>query len=150
MARRTVLALSLAALALAFAACGGKDDSLSKAELVTQADAICRSVRQKTSALGNPTTFAELQRLGAKAQDISNAGVDKLRELKPPDSFQDEWKRMLALAERQTSYAGELVAAAKARDQQKIGTIARAATLNAKRFSANARSNGFKSCGQRG
>jgi hypothetical protein len=144
--RSTVLSVAVAGLA--FAGCGGGGDELSKSELISKADAICKAVNTKGDALGDPKSFADLEQLGAKARDISDNGVQKLKELEAPKEIQNDWTRFVDMADQQTRYASDLVDAAKARDQQKIQSIATRAGANSNRLHALARRNGFKDCSQ--
>ena len=86
-ARRSVAACWVAALALA--ACGGGYHGLSKAEFVSQADAICKSYdAQLTAMFGHVsagTTLSEVQSIyQLQAIPVFLDEVQKLRKLKPP------------------------------------------------------------------
>jgi hypothetical protein len=140
------LALLVVAVVLAVGACGDDSNQLTKSELVTQADTICRSMNARIEKLGKPRSLAGVERVGSQARRISDEQVKKLLDLKAPKDFADEWKRLVAIAGRATGYAGEVAAAAKAKDRQKIRSIVTAGIRTTKRFDALARRNGFRDC----
>jgi pimeloyl-ACP methyl ester carboxylesterase len=146
MVRRALL-LGLSLVAVGLSGCGGSDEPpLTRPELVSKADAICRSMNAKIKALGTPKTLPDLQRIGGQVRSVSDDGVKQLLDLKVPDDFADEWERMMALAGRSTGYAGELAAAAKAKDPQKVRSIAVAGRRTTLRFDALAKRHGFHDC----
>ena len=127
--RRTLL-LSLAGLAaLALAGCGGGGDTaggtLTKAEFVAQANAICKDYDARIDALGEPGSIEDLVGLAEKAKPIAEDGVAKLRALKAPEDLQASYDEYLATGDVNIELVVQLGEAAKSGDVaaiEKIGT----------------------------
>lgn len=100
--RRTAVAL-VAAGAVAFAAgCGGdSESSLSADELRTQADAICADVDAANDAIAAPTSAEEILPFLQATRDANQDGLDRLRELTPPEELEDLWNQAIGLNETQ-------------------------------------------------
>ena len=128
--RRTLLLLSLAGLAaLALAGCGGGGDTaggtLTKAEFVAQANAICKDYDARIDALGEPGSIEDLVGLAEKAKPIAEDGVAKLRGLKAPEDLQASYDEYLATGDVNIELVVQLGEAAKSGDVaaiEKIGT----------------------------
>src|ERR671926_507756 len=97
---KSISTFVLAALVAALApGCGGGSSStLSKQELVTKADSICRAQRVKVSReLGpDPTTPAAVTAYTPVLERLSAPFERQLRDLKPPESESKTWKTYLA------------------------------------------------------
>ena len=127
--RRTLL-LSLAGLAaLALAGCGGGGDTaggtLTKAEFVAQANAICKDYDARIDALGDPGSIEDLVGLAEKAKPIAEDGVARLRALKAPENLQASYDEYLATGDANIELLVQLGEAAKSGDVaaiEKIGT----------------------------
>lgn len=99
--------LATVAGALAVAGCGGGDDGPTKAEFVTQANAVCKEHRDKTSAAAAQLLAGgELpspQEFGRLAQETIvpeyTAQIAELRPLEPPADLADEYRAWLADSE---------------------------------------------------
>lgn len=124
--RRSPLLVLAAALALA--GCGGGGTSggtLTKAEFVAQANAICKDYEARIDALGEPGSIDDLVDLAAKAKPIAESGVAQLRALKPPEELQTRYDEYLATGDVNVALLAQLGIAAKAGDFaaiEKIGT----------------------------
>ncbi len=124
--RRTLL-LSLSGLAaLALAGCGGGGKTtLSKAEFIAQANAICKDYDARIDALGDPASLEDLVGLVAKAKPIAEDAIAKLRALKAPEDLQAGYDDYLATGDVNAELLAQLGEAAKSGDGtaiEKIGT----------------------------
>ena len=88
---RVALAIGLL---LALAGCGG-DESLSRAEWVSQANAICLDALKEVEALGRPSTSDDYLRVTPKANELGRAAIERLRELKAPSEIEADSKAMI-------------------------------------------------------
>jgi hypothetical protein len=123
--------------------CGG-----GKSDPVAKADAICRDVSGKITALDQPQTRADIAKYVAKSQAIERDGVNRLKALTPPKdkraaftAYENAIDRLVVLS-RQTASA---VIANDASRQQKL--TAQAAPLRQQAIAAAKRA-GFKDCSQ--
>lgn len=124
MRRASLIAIVLAA-ALALAGCGGGGGktALSKAEFVSQANALCKAYRAKIDKLGTPSGVDDLITLAGKAIPISEEGVAGLRALQPPAELQADVDAWLATGDVNVAKLKELLAAAKKKDLTAISKI---------------------------
>lgn len=145
---RAAAVVSLAAVLLA--ACGEK--RLSKDELITQADVICKEANDKLEAAGkqlgqNPTP-EQIQALAEGAIPVINGAVTKLRALKPPKDDQQTidnlWDKGVAIV----PLLRQLADAAKAKDQAAVGVAFQKVEAASTEFDQLAQSYGFKECGK--
>ena len=127
--RRTFLLVLPGLAALALAGCGGGGDSaggtLTKAEFVAQANAICKDYDARIDALGDPGSIEDLVGLAEKAKPIAEDGVARLRALKAPENLQASYDEYLATGDANIDLLVQLGEAAKSGDVaaiEKIGT----------------------------
>ena len=127
--RRTFLLVLPGLAALALAGCGGGGDSaggtLTKAELVAQANAICKDYDARINALGDPQSIEDLVGLVEEAKPIAEDAVAKLRALKAPEDLQASYDKYLATGDVNIEFLAQLGEAAKSGDAaaiEKTGT----------------------------
>jgi hypothetical protein len=104
---RAVLAT---ALVLVLAGCGG-DESLSRDEWTTQANAICLETLKKVEALGRPSTSDDYLRVTPDANRLGHEAIDRLRDLKEPGEIEDQVRDMIdgyaeSIEQQERVYAG--------------------------------------------
>lgn len=160
--RRLWLLVPLAALLALAAGCGGDGGGgrLTKEELITQADAICREYDAKIEAEARNlpqvdptaanTSDEDLRKFGEgipKIVGIARDQVSELRDLSPPEDFEagyEETMDELDEAIDELDEAGEAM-----RDLDRDGVKSHLAASEAKSDEADerAREYGFKECG---
>jgi hypothetical protein len=125
----------IAAGALAFAGCGGGDDSsttgasgasgtagatpLSQDEFVSQANAACADANQQVEALTAPAASDPIESLEpflAKEIAIGNELLAKLSAITPPEDQQSDYDQYLATGKSQIATAQDAADAAKSGD----------------------------------
>ena len=121
--RAVSLLLVVAAGALVAGGCGSKDDRLTKAEFVKQANAICAKYEQRVQKrmAGIPAgDEAQLASSIEKVLPVIREGNDELRSLKPPDGLQGHYDRWMKIADAEVAAASKLQNALRKGDRQAI------------------------------
>jgi hypothetical protein len=148
MRRASLLAIVLVA-ALVLAGCGGGGGgktALSKAEFVSQANAICKDFQARIDKLGAPSGVEDLVTLAGKAIPISEEGVAGLRALQPPAELQVDVDAWLATGDVNVAKLKELLAAAKKKDLAAISKISDAGQANSDQAKQLASKLGLTEC----
>lgn len=129
---RLLLAPPAAALLLAASGCGGGGGSLSRADLVTRADASCRTYNAGIAALKQPANAAGVPAYLDKAIARLRANRDRLAALKPPSASRADYAHLLAAVDETDAVAVDLRAAATKLDSTAISAAsARGRTADA-------------------
>lgn len=101
--RRSAAGLAVVGVVALIAGCGGgSDDTLSADEFRAQADAICADTTREGDALAEPTSAAEVLAYLQEGQRVQGAGLEKLKELKPPSDLEGDWQKALDLQDERT------------------------------------------------
>ena len=101
--RRSAAGLAVVGAVALIAGCGGgSDDALSADEFRAQADAICADTSRETDALPAPVSPDDLLQYLKDGQAASGAGLEKLKELKPPSDLEGDWQKILDLHDQRT------------------------------------------------
>ena len=139
------------AVAVAVAGCGGGDgERLSKAEFISQADAVCTKYEARLDALGQPTNVAELRSFADKALPIAKDGRKELGQLTPPADLQDTYDAWLDQGDEAIDIVERLREAAADGDEAEIQQIARDAQRADAEANRLAEQIGFEQCGEAG
>ena len=154
--RASLLAVPLAALAIA--GCGGGDDktestatttettaALSKADFVTQGDAICAEVNSAVGAVG--ASGAEVPSQIIQVSDLYIGMVDSLKRLGMPDDASG-YSEFMEAAEKLAKVEGEVKLASEREDTAAIGEAATEAAPALEEFQAQADAYGFEECSE--
>jgi len=122
--------MALLAVALAGAGCGGDDEtagggeSLTKAEWIERADAICADAQERIQGLGDPgADLSKLADLTSDAKQILEDEVAAIRDLGAPEGDEDEVEAMLGQVEKGAGASDALIDAATAGDIEKLQEI---------------------------
>lgn len=127
---------------------GACSDGLSKEEYIEQADRICAEADAKTEDIEPPKSAAELESFVDEAQRITGELLSDLRELEPPEEDRDTIRQMLSKIEEAMGYLPDIEAAARERDTEELGVIAKKLQDAASEANRLARDYGLKRCGQ--
>ncbi len=94
-------AAALSAAVVVAAGCGGGSQPLSREELITKGDALCREAAQRFAEIQaqRPATANEAADQTDELIDVSKDEVDGLRELDPPDDLKPSLERYIAARE---------------------------------------------------
>lgn len=141
-----IVGSTLAAAALLATGCG--EEPLSRAEYVTQADAICTDYAARQDKLGEPKSVKDIERLAGQTKPLVEEQLGKLRDLQAPDELADDAGAAYDLLEQQLPKIDELVTAAKANDVKRIEKIAADAGTLDDQANAKAKAIGLKVCGK--
>jgi len=151
----SLLAVPLAALAIA--GCGGGGDStateattetttaLTKAELISQGDAICGEVNKAIGGLA--VSGAEVPEQITQTADLYTGMVDSIKGLGAPDDAAG-YPEFIAAAEALSKVEGEVKLAAEREDTAALGEAAAAAAPALEEFESVAGEYGFEACGE--
>jgi hypothetical protein len=99
-----IVALSLG---VAVAGCGGAKP-LTRAQLVSRANALCTHVHAEIKNIGPAKTPQELVRLTRKLAGFEQHALESMRSLQPPPALAADWKHMIEGAEEVAESAGTL------------------------------------------
>jgi hypothetical protein len=153
-----IIALSVAALAvLALAGCGGGDSTdtttasteeapaLTKAELISQGDAICGEVNAAVGAVGG--SGAEVPEQITRVSDLYIGLVESLKRLGTPKET-DGYDEFIAAAEELAKVESEAKLATEREDTAALGEAATKATPVLEEFGSVAGEYGFEECSE--
>lgn len=150
---KILIALSLGGLALA--GCGGGDDettaapttaeapaALSKAELISQGDAICGEVNAAVGSVAASESADETERVA----DLYVGMVESLKDLGAPEE-ETGYPELIAAAEELSRVEGELKLAAEREDAEGLEEASATAVPALEEFEDQAAQYGFEECG---
>lgn len=156
LSKTLTIALPLAALAIS--GCGGGGDettastqatettpALSKAELISQGDAICAEVNNAIGAVG--VSEAEVPDQITQVADLYAGMVESIKRLGSPDEAAG-YSEFLAAAEELSKVEGEAKLAAEREDTAALGEAATKATPALEEFESVAGEYGFEACSE--
>jgi hypothetical protein len=144
----------IATVVLVAAGCMGGGTSsaprLTKAEFIKQADAICAQFTGELEALPQPQTLADLAAMATQAKPIAEAGVARLRALRPPEELEDQVNEWLELNDSNVELIERLRAGAADGDETAVQQVAADATDNEQKADALAAEIGLTDCSDSG
>jgi hypothetical protein len=131
---RTWLTAVTLATTLAIAGCGSSAKPLTRAELTSKANAICRKVAAKlvASTKGESGSQQALARIAPELATFEQSALTELSKLMPPADLSSEWKEFVAGAETLAESTAKLGEYAKANNL----TSARSLILSAEKVQA--------------
>lgn len=153
--KTSILALPLAALALAGCGGGGDDTTettatetttaLTKAELISQGDAICGEVNAAVGAVGASET--EVPEQIVEVSDLYIGMVERIEGLGTPAEAEG-YPELIAAAEELAKVEGEVKLASEREDTLALGEAATEAAPILEEFASVAGDYGFKECSE--
>ena len=150
------LTAALAALVVAGCGGGGGGSRLSKADFISQADAICQKAHEDENKVSfpnvNPSTASQddLKKFGdaiKQATAIDRKEVDDLKALKPPEDFQDNYDEALQELSDGLDHADNAVDEANKGDTAGLTRELNAVQSKATEANKKAAAYGLKVCG---
>jgi hypothetical protein len=156
LSKTLMIAVPLAALAISGCGGGGSDSTstaattettpaLSKAELISQGDAICAEVNAAVGAVG--ASEAEVPQQITQVSDLYIGMVERLKGLGAPDEAVG-YPEFLAAAEELSKVEGEAKLATEREDTAALGEAATKAAPVLEEFESVAGEYGFEDCGE--
>ena len=121
MPRRSAWFVAVTVFTLVLAACNGGSDRLTKAELITQGDAVCKTFSDKAGPIGQDITAApsaanlpQYATAFGQLETVFSDMIDSLKALSPPEPDQSTWdaitsgltNELAALREAKTAAEG--------------------------------------------
>jgi hypothetical protein len=150
--------VSLALMALAVAGCGGGGDettdstattettaALSRAELISQGDAICAEVNNAVGAVA--ASGAEVPEQITQVSDLYIGMVESIKRLGAPDE-EAGYAEFIAAAEELSKVEGEAKLATEREDTEALGEAATKAAPILEEFGSVAGEYGFEDCSE--
>lgn len=141
---------ALAAVVLAAAGCGSTTKPpLTRAQLTSKANSICRTVTAKLEAASkgeSANTPQQLEHLTTEVSGFEQKALTELTALVPPPALEAQWQRFVAGAQSladDTAKVGEYIANKNTASTKAVISEAQATQ---KRMVAIAKRNGFKDC----
>jgi hypothetical protein len=121
MTTRSTWFAALSVFAVVLAACSGGSDRLTKAELITRGDAVCKTFSDKAGPIGQDITAApsadnlsQYATAFGQLETVFSDMIDSLKALSPPEADQSTWdsitsgltNELAALREAKTAAEG--------------------------------------------
>jgi citrate lyase beta subunit len=131
-----------------FVACG--TGRLSQEEFIAAADEICADMEREVEEMGKPRSQEEFEEFVERSQEITIQGIERIRELEPPEADEERIERMLDLRAEAVRYLPEVQRAVETQDfeaMQEIGTRIQEAYGEAQQIALEY---GFRDCAERG
>jgi hypothetical protein len=115
-----LITVCAAVAALIVAGCGGSD-GLSKSQLASKANAICKKYSEEGKKLGQPdlTDPDKAKDYFSKATDLAGKQQDELKKLTPADDIKADYAKLTKATGDATQLLSDLADAAEAKDQKK-------------------------------
>jgi hypothetical protein len=151
LATRTLVAAALATTALATAGCGGSSSKpLTRAELTSKANAICKQVTAKLQAAtkGGVGTVQAIARIAPELAAFEETALGELGKLVPPAELENDWKVFVAGAQTLAEDTSKLGEYAKANNLKGAKGLIRSSSATQKQMIAIAKRDGLRECEQ--
>jgi hypothetical protein len=159
--RKTIaLALALLLAAALIAGCGGgggttesttttsEPVALTKAELISQGDAICGEVNAAVGALGAQTSEAAVPKQIEQTSNLYIGMIERIQKLGTPEGDDGSYAKVMEAAEELAKVEGEVKLAAEREDTAALGEAASEAAPALEEFESQASAYGFEECGE--
>jgi len=137
----------LAATTVAFTGCGGSAKPLTHAELVSKANAICKTVTTRL-AKNSIKNEQDIARVAPELASFEQIALSKLSKLVPPAYLESDWKQFIAGAELLAENTSKLGEYAKANNLKAGGTLIRSSETTQHQMQAIAKRDGLSECEQ--
>jgi hypothetical protein len=139
--------VALAATALAVGGCGGSSQPLTRAELTSKADAICKRVSGKLAAK-TVTSVQDVARTAPELAAVEQEALNELSKLEPPASIENDWKVFIAGAQKLAENTSKLGEYAKSNSLKGTAGLIASSEQTVKQMTAIAKKYGITDCEQ--
>ena len=147
MGPRRLVAATLAVTTMAIAGCGASAKPLTRAELVSKTNAICKTVTAKFETKSANTT-QEIARIAPELASFEQTSLSELSKLVPPAELASDWKQFVAGAETLAEHLSKLGEYAEANKLTEAHKMLIASETIQQEMRAIAKRNGFTECQQ--
>ncbi len=140
-------AIAIAATTVAIAGCGGSEKPLTHAELVSKANAICKTVTAKL-ATKRANSVQDIARVAQELASFEQQALSELSKLVPPANLESDWKHFIADAELLAENTSKLGEYAKTNDLKAARGLITSSDTTQHQMQAIAKRNGLTECEQ--
>jgi hypothetical protein len=147
MGPRGLAATTLAATTVAIAGCGGSAKPLTHAELVSKADAICKTVTVKFAGK-SANSEQDIARVAPELASFEQKALSELSKLVPPADLESDWKQFVAGAEMLAENTSKLGEYAKANNLKAASALIASSETTQQQMRAIAKRTGLTECEQ--
>ncbi len=155
MKRKAMMGLIAVTACLGMAACGGSDDAssddskLSRSELATKADAICKTGETDAETVTAPANLDDANDAAAYFEEVvplHQKQTDSLAALEPDDDAKADWDAFMKAQNDNQALLEQILAKAKAKDATGQQDLQKFTTSNSQAFAAAAKKIGSAEC----
>jgi hypothetical protein len=147
MGLRRLVAAMLAATIVAVVGCGGSAKPLTRAELVSKANVICKTVTAEF-ATKSAHSVKDIARVAPELASFEQKALSELSKLVPPADLESDWKQFVAGAEMLAENTSKLGEYAKANNLKAAGVLITSSETTQQQMRAIAKRNGLTECEQ--
>jgi len=144
---RRIGALALSAIVLAAPGCGKSSKPLTRAQLISQADAICKRVNAKLK-VSKINSKQDIARVVPQLATYEQQALADLGKLVPPASMANDWKTIVAGAQTLADNTAKLGEYAKENKLKAARGLVSTSEKVQQQVQATAKRDGFKECSQ--
>jgi hypothetical protein len=145
---RGVAVASLLVAVMLAAGCGSSSSSstVTKADFVSKANAICTKINNQIAALPKISSAQDLLSTGPKELADASHGIAQLKALQVPDSIKSQVSQWVSTLEQESAISGKLISAFKTRNAQELQQAETAAKTNEAQDRSRAVALGLTEC----
>lgn len=147
MGPRRLAAIALAATTMAITGCGGSAKPLTHAELVSKANAICKTVTAKF-ATKSANSVKDIARIAPELASFEQQALSELSKLVPPANLESDWKQFIAGAELLAENTAKLGEYANTNNLKAAHGVIVSSETTQHQMQAIAKRNGLTGCEQ--
>ena len=149
-ATRAVFAVALLAVVVAAAGCGSSSKPLTRVELTTKANTICKkvTVRLQAATKKGVSNVQQIAKLAPELASFEETALVELGKLIPPAELESDWKAFISGAQTLAENTSKLGEYAKANNLKSAKNLIKTSTTTQQQMVAIAKRDGLKECEQ--
>jgi hypothetical protein len=129
----------------------GSGKSLSVAQLITRADAVCKQLSAELDLPSNGAhTELQMVTVVPRRAELQQAALTELGKLVPPASIAHDWDEILAVRRALIAESGKIAGYAAEKNKQAVQGVLASSVGNVHRMTIVSHRIGFKYCGEVG